>query len=73
MNCILYLIQVSGHLCIEKNDEERLIEDLFRNYTPAVRPVKDAKQPVLITLALYFSQLFDLVSVYEMVMNYIMS
>ena len=43
-------------------DEQRLLQKLRVNYDPAVRPVYDAKSPVVINLGITLTQIIDVVS-----------
>ena len=43
-------------------DEQRLLQKLRINYDPAVRPVYDAKNPVVINLGITLTQIIDVVS-----------
>ncbi|XP_076444355.1 neuronal acetylcholine receptor subunit alpha-10-like [Babylonia areolata] len=40
-------------------DEQRLLQKLRTNYDPAVRPVYDAKEPVIINLGITLTQIID--------------
>ena len=46
----------------ELTDEQRLLKTLRHNYDPAVRPVFDAKRPVVIDLGITLTQIIDVVS-----------
>ncbi|KAK7491775.1 hypothetical protein BaRGS_00017031, partial [Batillaria attramentaria] len=40
-------------------DEQRLLNHLRTNYDPSVRPVFDARQPVVIRLGITLTQIID--------------
>lgn len=55
---------VDGFLLVVQpsKDEERLISDLFGNYTPAARPALKDNDTVTVMFGLTLSQIIDVVS-----------
>ncbi len=43
-------------------EEQKLLKFLITNYDPAVRPVYDARKPVIIKLGITLTQIIDVVS-----------
>ena len=43
------------------DDEKRLVNFLFKNYSAVIRPVRDKKKPVRVSLEIALAQLIDLV------------
>lgn len=46
------------------SDEQRLLKKLKKNYDPAVRPVYNASDPVVIGLGITLTQILDVVSTF---------
>ena len=43
------------------DDEKRLVNFLFKNYSSVIRPIHDKKKPVPVSLEIALAQLIDLV------------
>jgi hypothetical protein len=52
---------VEARLPHDMTDEQRLLHKLRQNYDPSVRPVYDAKRPVIINLGITLTQIIDVV------------
>lgn len=55
-----YILQI--YSAVSDPLEQSLLENLFANYTPLERPVKDHREPLVVYLKFTLQQLIDIVS-----------
>lgn len=60
LQCI-FLLLVSACRCAHGKYAHKLLNDLFTNYTSALRPVEDTKTILNVTLQVTLSQIIDMV------------